>query len=147
MTLPIIKPFFFICRKTDSEETDTASEDTSPEFIPPKKNNSSKNNPKSNLDLLLDLSDIGTTAPVMAPSLNEFSNHVIESPLQIVQPVCINSKSIELLNRINGNGLSAEYRFTRTPHLYSAKMANLNVTFRNNTNDLIEDIKLAKKVC
>lgn len=83
----------------------------------------------------------------MAPSLNEYSNHVIETPLQIVQPVCVNSKSIELLNRINGNGLSAEYRFTRTPHLYSAKMANLNVTFRNNTNDFIEDIKLVKKVC
>lgn len=96
--------------------------------------------------MLLDLSDMGTTAPVMAPSMNDFPNHVIESPIQVVQPVCLNNKSVELLNRINGNGLSAEYRFTRTTNLYSTKMANLNVTFRNNTNEIIENIKLVKKV-
>lgn len=111
-----------------------------------KKPESSNNQPKSNLDLLLDLGDIMTAAPVMTPSMDDYSSQNLESPIRVVEPVSINSKSIELLNRIIGNGLSADYRFTRTPNLYSTKMVNLNITFRNSTNEDINDIKLAKKV-
>lgn len=82
----------------------------------------------------------------MTPSMNDYLNHVLESPIRVVQPVSTNGKSIELLNRINGNGLAVDYRFTRTSNLYSPKMVNLNVTFRNTTNESIDDIKFIKKV-
>ncbi|KAJ8926924.1 hypothetical protein NQ314_020776 [Rhamnusium bicolor] len=90
--------------------------------------NSNVDNKKSNLDLLLDLCDINNEAPVMTPSLGGFftPSTPIETPLtmQIVQSTFINTKSVELINRINGKGLSATYRFTRSPHLYSPSMTN-----------------------
>lgn len=137
-----------LCRNTDSEDSKSDSEDVEIDDKPSesKQFSNSKNPPKSNLDLLLDLSDIGTTAPVMAPSMSDYSNQILESQLQVVQPVSLNNKSMELLDRINGKGLAAEYRFTRTPNLYSTKMANLNITFRNNSNEDVTDIKLVAKV-
>lgn len=105
---------------------------------------------KSNLDLLLDFCDTNNEAPVMTPSLGGFftPSTPIEAPLtmQIVQPVFSNTKPVELLNRINGRGLSATYRFTRSPHLYSPSMANVNIIFINDTNEEINDIRLGRKV-
>ncbi|XP_018578940.1 AP-3 complex subunit beta-2 [Anoplophora glabripennis] len=106
-------------------------------------------NKKSNLDLLLDFCDASNEAPVMTPSLGGFftPSTPIEAPLtmQSVQPVFTNTKPVELLNRINGRGLSATYRFTRSPHLYSPSMANINIIFVNNTNEDINDIRLGRK--
>lgn len=121
----------------------------STDYKPVENTKSSKNyetKPKSYVDMLLDLGDIGTTAPVMAPAMNEYFSQILESPMELVQPVCVNKNSVELLDRINGKGLSADYRFTRTPNLYSSKMANLNITFRNNISEDITDIKLIKGV-
>lgn len=107
-------------------------------------------NKKSNLDLLLDFCDTNNEAPVMTPSLGGFftPSTPIEVPsaMQTVQPVFSNTKPVELLNRINGRGLSATYRFTRSPHLYSPSMANINIMFVNNTNEEINDIRLGRKV-
>lgn len=107
---------------------------------------------KSNLDLLLDF-DCSTdnAAPVMTPSLGGFytpTTPTVQSDsnsIQIVQPLCVNTKTKELLSKINGNGLSATYRFTRNPHLYSPSMTNINIIFTNNTGDDISDIRLGKK--
>ncbi|KAJ8941876.1 hypothetical protein NQ318_001729 [Aromia moschata] len=107
------------------------------------------NDKKTNLDLLLDLCDINNEAPVMTPSLGGFftPTTAVVAPLtmQLVQPIFVNTKPMELLNRINGRGLSATYRFTRSPHLYSPSMTNINIMFVNNTNEDINDIRLGKK--
>lgn len=66
--------------------------------------------------------------------------------LQVVSPVFTNTSPKELLSKINGKGLSATYRFTRNPHLYSPSMTNINITFVNNTSEDINDIRLGKKV-
>jgi AP-3 complex subunit beta len=109
--------------------------------------------PKSNLDLLLDLSDLGSSIPVMTPSLGGFLTpsttinvNPSPSPLEVIPPAYTNTKPLELINKINGKGLSATYRFTRTPHILSPSMANINLVFTNNTNDDICDIRVGKKV-
>jgi AP-3 complex subunit beta len=108
--------------------------------------------PKSNLDLLLDLSDLGSSIPVMTPSLGGFLTpsttinvNPSPSPLEVIPPAYTNTKPLELINKINGKGLSATYRFTRTPHILSPSMANINLVFTNNTNDDICDIRVGKK--
>ncbi|KAG5899451.1 hypothetical protein JTB14_015304 [Gonioctena quinquepunctata] len=104
---------------------------------------------KSNLDLLLDLEDIDNALPVMTPSIGGFftPGTPIDMPsvIQVVQPVFINTKPMELLNRLNGKGLAATYRFTRSPHLYSPSMTNINIMFTNNSSEDIADIRIGKK--
>ncbi|KAK9890015.1 hypothetical protein WA026_008823 [Henosepilachna vigintioctopunctata] len=105
---------------------------------------------KTNLDLLLDFDDVVNVAPVLTPSLGGFltpgvPSNVIPS-IQVVQPTVVNTKQYELLNRLNGRGFSALYRFTRSPHLYSPGMTNVNITFSNNSHDNITDIRIGKKV-
>ncbi|KAL1492701.1 hypothetical protein ABEB36_010917 [Hypothenemus hampei] len=104
---------------------------------------------KSNLDLLLDFSDADASIPVLTPSLGGFYTPATPneclSTLQPVQPVNTNTKPQELLSKINGKGLSASYRFTRNPHLYSPSMTNVNIIFTNNTNEDINEIRLGKK--
>ncbi|XP_044765824.1 AP-3 complex subunit beta-1 isoform X2 [Coccinella septempunctata] len=103
---------------------------------------------RSNLDLLLDLDDFNVT-PVLTPSLGGFltpsAPFMEASSIQAVQPTFLNTKQYELLNRLNGRGFSATYRFTRSPHLYSPSMVNINIVFTNNTQDNITDIRIGKK--
>ncbi|XP_044257721.1 AP-3 complex subunit beta-2 [Tribolium madens] len=127
--------------ESSSEESEeTKSQEPKPEA--PK--------PKSNLDLLLDLGDVDNSVPVMTPSLGGFLtptvvNSTSSSQIEMTPPVFTNTKPIELINKINGRGLSATYRFTRTPHILSPSMANINIMFTNNSSEDITDIRLGKK--
>lgn len=103
-----------------------------------------------NLDLLLAL-DSTDTAPVMEPANNFFVANVQENEqndntIKSVQPKYMNTSPIELLNRINGRGLSITYRFTRLGHIFSSSMICFNLIFTNHTNQEINDVRLGKKV-
>ncbi|XP_053679944.1 AP-3 complex subunit beta-2 [Anopheles nili] len=109
---------------------------------------------KSNLDLLLDLDDIPPIGPVMTPSLGGFltpmaapsmSSADQASGLELVGPSIIPSKKRELLNKVNGFGLGIEYRFVRSPHLYSSRMVSVELTFTNHGNVELLDIEMGKK--
>ncbi|KAF2880489.1 hypothetical protein ILUMI_25696 [Ignelater luminosus] len=149
--------------ESSSEESESSSseseEESSGEQSDQEKDNVKKpvpetklndNKPKSNLDLLLDLDDIPIT-PIMTPSLGGFLTPLnnptpnLASPIQVVPPSFIPTKGIELLDRINGQGLSITYRFTRNPHLFSSSMVNISLTFTNTSHDDITDIQLGKK--
>ncbi|XP_050519142.1 AP-3 complex subunit beta-1 [Diabrotica virgifera virgifera] len=146
---------------SESEESQSSSEESSSADEAPAKQNQSlnstnntttesvANSKKSNLDLLLDLDDIDNPAPVMTPSLGGFFSPStpldVNTSIQIVQPVFLSTKPVELLNRINGKGLSATFRFTRTPHLYSPSMTNINLLFSNTTGEDVDDIRIGKK--
>ncbi|KAK5639081.1 hypothetical protein RI129_011573 [Pyrocoelia pectoralis] len=99
---------------------------------------------KSNLDLLLDLGDIPIT-PIMTPSLGGFLTPFEPPSIQTLPPKYVSSKEFELLNKINGRGLSIMYRYMRTPHLFSPQMVNIGLVFANNTNADISTIRLGKK--
>ncbi|XP_018794650.1 PREDICTED: AP-3 complex subunit beta-2 [Bactrocera latifrons] len=113
---------------------------------------------KSNLDLLLDLDDIPPVGPVMTPSLGGFltpgtplSGAVGLLPvsaanrIELVGPSHIEFKHRELLNKLSGHGLQVSYRFTRSPHLYSAAMVSIELQFINLTNDEITNIHLSQQ--
>ncbi|KAL3289609.1 hypothetical protein HHI36_023021 [Cryptolaemus montrouzieri] len=146
-------------QSTSSEEESSSEESEEEENPLPRKkaivdtkikNDANKKpNQKSNLDLLLDFDDVVNVAPVLTPSLGGFLTPGIPSnivaTIQVVQPTAVNTKQYELLNRLNGRGFSALYRFTRSPHLYSPSMANVNIVFTNNTNENITEIRIGKK--
>lgn len=111
---------------------------------------------RSNLDLLLDLGDIAPTAtPIMTPSLGGFltpmSSSGVGLPIntssrfELVGPVHVSMEKRELLNKINSHGLQINYRFTRAPHLFSAKMVSIELTFHNESNNDLENIHISNK--
>lgn len=164
-TLPFseFRKIIFPSRKTDEEETspsDQSSDEESEIVDHPKphqktvvNNNETviekaKTVEKSNLDLLLDFTDFDT--PVMTPSLGGFLTpgvkDALPSTFEIVPALYTNTKTMDLLSKINGRGLAATYRFTRSPHILSPAMTNINVIFTNHTNDDICDLRVGKKV-
>lgn len=107
---------------------------------------------KSNLDLLLDLSDVSPAGPVMTPSLGGFLTPMIQSTsslasnrIELVGPNHIPLNSTELINKVNGYGLGVTYRFTRAPHLFSATMVSIELLFTNHSNDAMENVKIGEK--
>ncbi|XP_058128735.1 AP-3 complex subunit beta-2 [Anopheles ziemanni] len=111
---------------------------------------------KSNLDLLLDLDDIPPIGPVMTPSLGGFLTPLDQAAgglagadggtsIELVGPSFIPTKKRELLNKVNGFGLGIEYRFVRAPHLFSARMVSVELTFTNHGNVELLDIAVGRK--
>uniref|UniRef100_A0A182SNV4 AP-3 complex subunit beta C-terminal domain-containing protein n=1 Tax=Anopheles maculatus TaxID=74869 RepID=A0A182SNV4_9DIPT len=111
---------------------------------------------KSNLDLLLDLDDIPPIGPVMTPSLGGFLTPMTSNTgnaaaadlgagIELVGPSFIPMKKHELLNKVNGFGLGIEYRFVRSPHLYSSRMVSVELCFTNHGNVELLDIEMGKK--
>lgn len=136
-------------RSDEEDEKPTVLRKTSPQIDNNEiKKPDSKINKKSNLDLLLELDNLDV-APVLTPSLGGFLTPGVPSAnissIQVVPPSFLNTKQLELLNRLNGKGFSATYRFTRSTHLYSPSMANINIVFTNNTQENISDIRIGKK--
>lgn len=106
---------------------------------------------KSNLDLLLDLDDISPIGPIMTPSMGGFLTPInnqgftaglAAQRIDLVGPTFIPLKTIELINKVSGNGLSVQYRFTRAPHLYSASMVSMELTISNGLDHDLNDLKL-----
>ncbi|KAL0271642.1 UNVERIFIED_CONTAM: hypothetical protein PYX00_008670 [Menopon gallinae] len=143
----------------DDSEVDSASEKTNKNS---KKINSSKAKEKekpeakppgkSNLDLLLELDDVvSSVTPVLTPSLGGFLtpvNPVGPVPAMTVQPTgpsFIPYKAIDLVNKLSGGGLSIQYRYTRSPHLYSPKMISVELIFTNHGPDDVKEIKMGSK--
>lgn len=64
---------------------------------------------------------------------------------ELVGPSYISVDKLELLNKINGHGLQIKYRFTRAPHLFSAKMVSIELTFYNDSHNELENIHISDK--
>lgn len=141
---------------SDSDEADKSEEAAKTIAVPSTKEKKTElpAKPKTNLDLLLDLVDDVPPAmtPIMTPSLGGFLTPMGTAPaisttgIQPALPSFVSIKSIELLDRINGRGLSVNCRFTRSPHLFSSQMTNVGLVFTNSSQDIISDIKISNKV-
>lgn len=117
----------------------------------PDKKQEKKPPSKSNLDLLLDLEDFApVAAPLMTPSLGGFLSPMapnasnLGDAIELIGPSYIPNTYTELLNKINGFGLSVTYRYTRGPHLFSAYMVSIELLFTNHGSLTLRDIKLGK---
>uniref|UniRef100_A0A672K165 Adaptor related protein complex 3 subunit beta 1 n=1 Tax=Sinocyclocheilus grahami TaxID=75366 RepID=A0A672K165_SINGR len=65
--------------------------------------------------------------------------------LQASSPVFVPETSHELLHRMTGKGLSAQYRFTRQPCIYGNSMVSLQLTLSNRTDQALENIHISEK--
>uniref|UniRef100_A0A1B6FZ03 AP-3 complex subunit beta n=1 Tax=Cuerna arida TaxID=1464854 RepID=A0A1B6FZ03_9HEMI len=145
---------------SEEESDDDTSSGTPVAVTPIKKKQQSavtpQATPKSNLDLLLDFSeDAPPMTPLMTPSLGGFLTPLVATPtsqnaaassIQLASAAYIPAKSVEVLNKVSGGGLSVSSRFTRAPHLYSPAMATLQLTFTNHTAGPLTDIRVTDKV-
>ncbi|XP_063708004.1 AP-3 complex subunit beta-2 [Culicoides brevitarsis] len=146
--------------ESSDESSETASSDSSDESVNQKSNGKATNvktvekKPpppnKSNLDLLLDLEDFAPVgAPLMTPSLGGFLSPMtpatnLGDSIELIGPSYIPNTYAELLNKINGFGLSVTYRYTRGPHLFSAYMVSIELLFTNHGSLTLRDIKCGK---
>lgn len=152
---------------SDNEASSSSSSEPEPEVkkqnhkISKQTNNTSKpkaapqpasKSERSNLDLLLELDDISPAGPIMTPSLGGFLTPSVSQPLvssnnrfELVGPNFISMEKRELLNKTINHGLQIDYRFTRAPHLFSAKMISLELTFRNDSHNELENIHVSDK--
>ncbi|EGI65728.1 AP-3 complex subunit beta-2 [Acromyrmex echinatior] len=135
--------------ESDSEDLEEESETQENEKEKPKAiKQEVKEKPKSNFDLLLDLDDVVPMTPVMTPSLGGFLtpiNSTITDGIREVSTSYVPLKKTTLLNSIIGHGLKIEYRFTRSQHLVSSNLVSIELTFFNESNDVIKEIQIGNK--
>ncbi|XP_029431280.1 LOW QUALITY PROTEIN: AP-3 complex subunit beta-1 [Rhinatrema bivittatum] len=143
-------------RSESDAETDSESE----KYIKLKTNKKEEKKPvpSSKQEIsLLDLDDFNpvlssVTAPtsaILSPSLAadlEGLSLTSSSPvINVSNPVYVPLKTHELLHRMSGNGLAAQYHFPRQPCIFGAQMVSVQITFTNTTDQKVENIHLEEK--
>ncbi|XP_064873473.1 AP-3 complex subunit beta-1-like isoform X2 [Oncorhynchus nerka] len=104
---------------------------------------------------LLDLGDF-TPAPVtqhkssvLSPSLlgdlEGLSLSNVSSTIQLSGPAFVPEKSHDLLHRMTGKGLSAQYQFPRQPCLYQPTMVSVQISLTNTTDHPLEQIHIGDR--
>ncbi|CAD5125567.1 DgyrCDS13770 [Dimorphilus gyrociliatus] len=153
-----------------SEEESSEEESSEEEVVPVKKvpekkkkiETKKKVSEKKKTDVvnLLDLDDFGPAAP--APTVTvPFSNTGVLQPMsgEVTSAMSAGSNFInpttihvqveqplrELLNRITGDGLYIQYRFTRTLSAFSPKFTSVELIFNNTLSKPLENIRLKDK--
>ncbi|XP_041754541.1 AP-3 complex subunit beta-1 isoform X2 [Coregonus clupeaformis] len=142
---------------SDSESDSDTDADSGTEH---KKKTKSKAKPKvevkSNEEVsLLNLDDF-TPAPVtqlkssvLSPSLLGdleglcLSN--VSSTIQVSGPAFVPEKSHDLLHRMTGKGLSAQYQFPRQPCLYQPTMVSVQISLTNTSDHPLEQIHIGDR--
>ncbi|XP_018412769.1 PREDICTED: AP-3 complex subunit beta-1 [Nanorana parkeri] len=139
-------------------EEDSDSEPQKPKNITSSKKTESKavkpKEPTKKAISLLDLDDFNeVSTPVAAPKPAMLSPSLIadlqglslatSSPLiSVSMPSFVPTKTYELLHRMSGKGLSANYHFPRQPCIFGDQMVSVQVTFNNTSDKTIEDIHI-----
>ncbi|XP_050533343.1 AP-3 complex subunit beta-1 isoform X2 [Daktulosphaira vitifoliae] len=113
--------------------------------------------PTSNVDLLLALDDFVPTSQTLLPSMgsilspannqlstNQPPNSVLK---QVIAPKFVPSIKTEILNKIKGhNELSMLARFTRSSHIFSNTMVNVELSYTNHDQkEALTNIRLIQK--
>ncbi|XP_016384191.1 AP-3 complex subunit beta-1-like [Sinocyclocheilus rhinocerous] len=84
-------------------------------------------------------------SPSLLSDLQGLSISPTASALQASFPVFVPETSHELLHRMTGKGLSAQYRFTRQPCIYGNSMVSLQLTLSNSSDQALENIHISEK--
>lgn len=142
-------------------EVDSDSEIQTPKNITNSKKTESKpvkpkEPPQKDVSLLdLDIfNDVSTSVPVHKPSLlspslitdlQGLSLSTSSPVLSVCMPSFVPSKTHELLHRMSGKGLSANYQFPRQPCIFGAQMVSVQVAFHNTSDKNIEDIHIEER--
>ncbi|KAM3940045.1 AP-3 complex subunit beta-1 isoform 2-T2 [Leptodactylus fuscus] len=123
------------------------------ESKPAKVKESAKKTDVSLLDLD-DFNDVSTPvtvpkAAILSPSLlsdlQGLSLSTSSPVINVCMPSFVPTKTYELLHRMSGKGLSANYHFPRQPCIFGAQMISVQITFNNSSDKKIEDIHIEEK--
>ncbi|KAL3884495.1 hypothetical protein ACJMK2_024630 [Sinanodonta woodiana] len=152
----------------ESDESDSASE----EEVKPKEQVTIKTDKKKSgtqstgppsRDFLLDLDDFAPASnassnttgtpgdfltPVMASSMSAMSisdKSPSSRSSSMISPLEVPLKTYELLNKMQGKGLTVSYKFTRTISVFSPKMVSIEMIFTNLSDKPINSIKIGDK--
>ncbi|NXG30377.1 AP3B1 protein, partial [Dromaius novaehollandiae] len=105
---------------------------------------------------LLDLDDFyPVTSPVAVPAAAVLSPSLAadleglslsgSSVIDVTTQVFVPTKTHELLHRMSGKGLAANYHFSRQPCIFDDRMVSVQVTLTNTTDQKIENIHIGEK--
>ncbi|KAG1662788.1 AP-3 complex subunit beta-1 [Nymphon striatum] len=155
--------------ETDSSESSSESEDevqtskkviktANSKVVAKKKELARPTKPVSNLDLLLDFDD--TTTITSAPPIQPATGSSLLMPMTssteksldagptfspLSTPVYVSHEKMEILNKVSGNGLSVEYRFSRSINIFCLKMTSIELTLTNHGPEPMKSIKIDDK--
>ncbi|XP_035613078.1 AP-3 complex subunit beta-1 isoform X3 [Oncorhynchus keta] len=145
---------------SSDSESDSDTHTDSDSGTEHKKKTKSKAKPKVEVKstkevCLLDLGDF-TPAPVtqhkssvLSPSLlgdlEGLSLSNVSSTIQLSGPAFVPEKSHDLLHRMTGKGLSAQYQFSRQPCLYQPTMVSVQISLTNTTDHPLEQIHIGDR--
>uniref|UniRef100_A0A674CZH6 AP-3 complex subunit beta n=1 Tax=Salmo trutta TaxID=8032 RepID=A0A674CZH6_SALTR len=145
---------------SSDSESDSDTHTDSDSGTEHKKKTKSKAKPKVEVQStkevsLLDLGDF-TPAPVtqlkssvLSPSLlgdlEGLSLSNVSSTIQVSGPAFVPEKSHDLLHRMTGKGLSAQYQFPRQPCLYQPTMVSVQISLTNTTDHPLEQIHIGDR--
>eukprot|EP00079_Xenopus_tropicalis_P028114 XP_012822822.2 PREDICTED: AP-3 complex subunit beta-1 isoform X2 [Xenopus tropicalis] len=143
---------------SESEEESESEPETSKKVTNSKKTENKpvkqKEIPRKNEVSLLDLDDFNMPAAVAKPSilspslLSDLEGLSLSSSSPVINvctPSFVPSKTHELLHRMSGKGLAAQYHFPRQQCIFGAQMVTVQITFNNTTDKRIEDIHIEEK--
>ncbi|XP_066458942.1 AP-3 complex subunit beta-1 isoform X2 [Eleutherodactylus coqui] len=102
-------------------------------------------NDVSTLSTPVALSTPGILSPSLISDLQGLSLSTSSPVINICMPSFVPSKSHELLHRMSGKGLSAQYHFPRQPCIFGAQMVSVQIIFNNSSDKEIEDIHIEEK--
>lgn len=105
---------------------------------------------------LLDLDDfnpapapVALPPPALSPSLvadlEGLNLSASSSVINVSTPVFVPTKTHELLHRMSGKGLAAQYCFPRQPCIFGDKMVSVQITLNNTSDRKIENIHIGEK--
>ncbi|XP_021509922.1 AP-3 complex subunit beta-1 isoform X1 [Meriones unguiculatus] len=112
--------------------------------------------PPSKDVFLLDLDDfnpvstpVALPTPALSPSLiADLEGLNLSTPSSVINvstPVFVPTKTHELLHRMSGKGLAAQYCFPRQPCIFGDKMVSVQITLNNTSDRKIESIHIGEK--
>ncbi|XP_065060461.1 AP-3 complex subunit beta-1-like [Rhopilema esculentum] len=139
-----------------SEEEEVQTKKTKPKETKKKSDGKDFTRNKSSYDQLLDIDSIGDQLPAIDSTSTDMLTPSLSSEMEALSLTSSNAYSInpqttdvqktyELLNRIAGEGLSIEYRFTRAPCIYSNSMVTIELILKNTSAKPIQKISVGSK--
>ncbi|XP_043235476.1 AP-3 complex subunit beta-2-like isoform X1 [Amphibalanus amphitrite] len=140
-----------------SESDGSASSAAAPAAPPPAAPAPAGGGGGNSVDLLLELDSVPAPlgTELLTPSLGGLLSPVAASgaapatakadTIELVSAQFVPSEYRELVNPITGSGLQVRYRYTRAPHLYSAAMTSVELSFTNTTQQEMTDIHVGQK--
>lgn len=88
---------------------------------------------------------VQSSMPILSPSLADLVNFNSSSIQNLGQKIHTSNKEFELLNKISGNGLQIQYKFTRQANQFSNKAVTIELKISNFTNGDLNSFTISNK--